>query len=127
MNPFSRFLSQFLRPDDDIQLFIAHWDRLEALVVQVYKRQQVTVEQATAFAESWPWLRQQYGSWQTRLAPYWPEALVGGRPAPQDPFLRLLGADRPESFLDDWEALQYLPAAREALNRYLVASGEGSV
>ena len=121
MNPFSRFLSQFLRPDDDIQLFIAHWDRLEALVVEVYKRQRISAEQAAIFAESWPWLRDHYGRWQARLAPYWPDALVGGQPAPQDPFLRLLGADQLEAFLDDWEALQYLPAAREALNKYLVA------
>ena len=124
MNPFSRFLRQFLRPDHDIQLFIAHWDRLETLVIQVYKEQQVTKAQKTIFAASWPWLRMHYTTWQAELAPYWPDALVGGQPAPQDPFLRLLAADRPEAFLDDWVALQNLPAAREALNRYLVASDE---
>jgi hypothetical protein len=39
----------------------------------------------------------------------------------QDPFLRLLAAEQASDFVGDWEAMQYLPAAREALNLYIQA------
>ena len=123
MNPFSRFLSQFLKGERSIGTFIEHWDLLEAMVVRLYKQKTVSSNDREHFGQSWPWLLENYPQWQGELAPYWPETIVGGQPAPTDPFLRLIEVDRPEAFFNDWEALQYLPAAREALNHYLVAQG----
>ena len=122
MNPFTRFLSQFSRRRNTaLDAFIARWDTLERLVIRVYKEDAVTAEDQRLFDENWPWLLQNYTIWQAALASYWPTTLVGGVPAPQDPFLRLLRVVGPEAFRNDWEAMQYLPAAREALNQMLVA------
>ena len=122
MNPFTRFLAQRSgKKNSRRAAFIAHWDALEQLVIRVYKSDAVTPEDARIFSETWPWLRAHYSTWAAALAPFWPRTVVGGVPAPQDPFLRLINVTGPEAFRNDWEALQYLPAAREAVNQMLLA------
>lgn len=118
-NPFTRFLNQWSgRPD--FTEFISYWDRLEAVVVGVY-RQKTTPEAANAeYEQVWPWLREKYGSWEEALRPYWQHTRVGGQPAQSDPFLMLLGLQSTAAIVGDWSAMQHLPAAREALNQYLV-------
>lgn len=123
MNPFTRFLRQWSRRPELTQL-IDHWDVVEALVVRVYKAGEVTDYDRAAFSATWPWLRAHYDKWARELEPLWRDALVGGEAATTDPFRRLIDVDGPEEFLNDWGAMQHLPAAREALNRLVVQSGE---
>ena len=121
MNPFTKFLSQFLKSaSNDIATFIGHFDQVENLAISVYKRKAIAPKDTKTFENSFRWLQTHYPDWEEQLASYWPPTLVGGKPAPMDPFRRLIYVEGPESFIDDWEALQYLPAAREALNQYLV-------
>lgn len=122
MNPFTRFLSQWSQ-DRDLAALIARWDVVEALAVRVYKARQATAEDEAAYQAARDFLQIHYPAWAERLRPYWQQALVGGRPAQSDPFYRLLAAERAQDFVGDWEALQHLPAAREALNQLLVAGG----
>ncbi len=124
MNPFTQFLAQWSGDDDKgrLQSFLAYWDALERLVVQVY-RQKLTPEAAQAeYARVWPWLRQQYGNWAETLRPYWQQTRAAGVPTATDPFQLLLDIPSPQAILGDWRAMQHLPAAREALNQYLRAS-----
>ena len=122
MNPFSRFLNQWSK-NVSLTTFIAYWDRLERLVVLVH-REKMAPEAANAeFSEVWPWLRREYeANWAAALRPYWQQAKVAGTTSQTDPFALLLALESPEAILDNWRAMQHLPAAREALNRYLQTS-----
>jgi hypothetical protein len=118
-NPFTHFLKQWSRGNQDLELFIAHWDTLEQLVVQVYRGKQTAVAAKPDFERVWPWLRQHYGAWEAALRPYWQQTRAAGAPTQLDPFALILALDSPEAILGDWHLMQHLPAAREALNRYL--------
>lgn len=120
MNLFTSFLRQW-SADDDFDAFVVYWDRLERLTIQVY-RQKITVEAAQSeFTEVWPWLRERYGRWQSSLEPFWRQTTAAGQPTQTDPFLLLLEKQSPAAIPGDWQAMQYLPAAREALNQYVLA------
>lgn len=116
MNLYTRYLADRLR-DRRLQTFIAQWDTLENVVIQVYKSNQVTPADEADYQTVRRWFNKQYRRWEAPLRPHWQQALVGGRPASADPFRRLTRADSAHAFLGDWEAMQNLPAAREALNR----------
>lgn len=120
MNIFTRFLSGGLQ-DGRLEEWISHWDVLEALVVRVYKGKGATAEDEGEYGRIRPWLQENYSQWQVALKPHWQVALVAGKPAKVDPFERLMRAERAADFVGDWEAMQVLPAAREALNRLLLA------
>lgn len=118
MNPFTRFLNQWSH-NQPFSAFIAYWDRLERLTVQVYREKTPVAVAEAEFAEVWPWLRQHYGEWEAVLRPYWPQTKAAGALTQTDPFQLLLEFDSPAAILGDWRAMQHLPAAREALNRCL--------
>lgn len=122
MNPFSRFLSS-KSDDPSFAEFVEYWDALEALVIRVYKRQGATPADLAKHREIRAWLSAHYPIWREGLRPYWREALVAGRPAAHDPFGFLLAVERADGFVDNWPAMQTLPAAREAINRRLTESG----
>lgn len=118
MNPFSRFLSQW-SPNRRLKEFVERWDGLEALAIRVYKQGEARPDDITLFTEIQPWLVAQYPQLQASLYPHWQAALVGGRPAPEDPFVYLLRVESAQGFVGNWEALQFLPAGREAINHLL--------
>ncbi|MBE7530807.1 MAG: hypothetical protein HND44_19525 [Chloroflexi bacterium] len=120
MNPFSSFLRQWLA-DDDFDAFVAYWDRLERLTVQVYREKVPVAAAQPEFAEVWPWLRERYGRWQSTLEPFWRQTTAAGASTQTDPFLLLLQKQSSADIPGDWWAMQHLPAAREALNRYVLA------
>lgn len=118
MNPFSRFLSQRSKDDSFVE-FVTYWDELEMLVIGLY-RQRLSLDAATAdFDRVWRWLRQNYSRFECQLAQFWPETTAAGAPVRSDPFRMLLDLPGPEAIAGNWPAMQHLPAAREAINRYL--------
>ena len=121
MNPFTHFL-RGRRGDDDQAFaeFVAHWDRLEQLTIRVYRDKMTPQEAAAEFAAVWPWLRAAYSRWQPALDPYWRATRAAGAPTTADPFLLLLAKESADDIPGDWRAMQHLPAAREALNQYLL-------
>ena len=123
MNLFTRFLRQWSR-DPDLEKLVEHCDALEALVIRVYKRGEATAADEAEYQALRGWLAANYPAWQPMLRPYWQEASVAGKPAATDPFLRLVAADSARAFVGDWEAMQHLPAAREALNRLILQLGD---
>lgn len=89
-------------------------------MVGVYRRK-IDLDLAVGeFDHVWPWLRQHYPQWADALHPYWQATVAGGRPTQTDPFLLLLEIPGPDHISGYWSAMQHLPAAREAINRYLV-------
>lgn len=120
MNPFTRFLRQWIRDDAGLDQLIEHGDALEALVIRVYKAGEATAADEAQYQTIRRWMQDNYATWQEALRPFWQEAEVAGRPAREDPFLRLTAPDHAAAFADNWEAMQRLPAAREALNRLVI-------
>ena len=118
MNPFTRFLNQWSN-NHSLSDFIAYWDRLEKLVVLVYRQKLTPLAAEPEFEQVWPWLRRVYGEWAEGLRPYWQQTKAAGEITQVDPFLLLLDLETPSAILGDWRAMQHLPAAREALNLFL--------
>lgn len=121
MNIFTRFLTQKQPLNPSLEQFIAHWDQLEALVIRVYKNKQATAADQTLYAELRPWLQTHYPSLTAALQPFWQASKVGGKLEHGDPFVFLFTPAGAEQFINNWAAMQHLPAARETLNSYLVA------
>lgn len=121
MNPFTRFLKQW-SDNHELSDFIAHWDRLEMLTIDVYKDNVDAEAAEKEFDEVWPWLRQHYGRWQPDLEPLWQQTKAAGETTKTDPFQLLLALEEPTAIHGNWRALQHLPAAREALNQLLLQS-----
>ncbi len=119
-NPFTRFLSQWAA-DDSFAAFVAAWDRLERVVVGVYRQKMDATEAGAEYAAVWPGLRQSYPRWEAALRPYWQATRAAGELTHSDPFALLLALDGPAAIPGDWRAMQHLPAAREAINCYLLA------
>lgn len=118
-NPFTRFLRQWSN-NVDFEAFVEKWDELEWLMVQVY-REKLSPQAAQAqFTAVWSWLRQHYGVWEEDLRPFWQATRAAGEPAKVDPFRLLLEIPAPQAILGDWQAMQHLPAAREAINQYIL-------
>lgn len=125
MNPFSKYLSQW-SADRDFNAFVAQWDRLERLVVAIY-RQKIDITAAEAEFESiWPGLRRDYEIWGAALRPLWQATRAGGKATQGDPFQLLLDLQSPAGITGNWLAMQHLPAAREAINRYLLAQSSAT-
>ncbi len=123
-NPFTRFLTQW-SADGRFQQFVAYWDALELLMVQVYRQKMSVAEAQAEYTRVWPWLRQHYGEWAEALRPFWQQTKAAGAPTIADPFQLLLDIPHPQAILGDWRAMQHLPAAREALNQYIRSQEDG--
>lgn len=119
MNLFTRFLKQWSQ-DKDLDLLVDHCDALEALVVRVYKQGEASAADEAEYHALRAWLLANYPQWEKELQPLWRQARVAGAPAEKDPFRRLIESETAADFVGDWEAMQYLPAAREALNRLVL-------
>ena len=118
-NPVTRSLLQRLN-DPQLSEFVARWDALEALVIRAFRGQVVTPGDEAEHNRVRTWLAQAYPRWQMALQPHWQQATIAGRAVSKDPFAHILAIERARDFVGDWSAMQTLPAAREALNRYLV-------
>lgn len=119
MNPFTKYLSQWSR-NRKLKEFVAYWDELELIMVQVHRQKMDLATAEPIFARVWPWLRQHYGDWQRDLRPFWEATKAAGEQTQTDPFQLLLDLEQADDIVDNWSAIQHLPAAREALNRFLL-------
>lgn len=122
-NPFTFFLRQWNR-NPDLDEFVSYWDGLEHVMVGVYRKKMTLTEAEPEFRRVWPWLRREYGAWREILRPYWQQTKAAGVPTQTDPFQLLLAIQTPQEISGDWRAMQHLPAAREALNQYILSQVE---
>jgi hypothetical protein len=119
MNPFTQSLLKQVK-DRALVEFVTQWDALEALVIHVYKGGVATSQDEAEHARLRGRLRRDHSRWQVALGSYWPRTRAGGEPMQEDPFVRLLAVARAADFVDNWAAMQVLPAARESLNMWLM-------
>ncbi len=118
MNPATGTLIQRI-DDRQLRRFVHDWDDFEALVIRVYRAGEPTNSDARELVYLRRRLRRAYVSWQAPLRPHWPEALE------LDPFRKLLEIEAADALVDNWEAMQTLPHARQAINQFLLARLEG--
>jgi hypothetical protein len=118
-NPVTRSLIQQLH-DPSLTEFVAYWDALEALVIRVFRTGEAKPGDEAEYRHVRTFLSQSYPQWERALGAYWPLAKVAGGQARGDPFARLIATATVRKFVGDWTAMQALPAAREALNRFLM-------
>lgn len=125
MNPVTATL---IRQVDDKKIvrFVEQWDELEALVIRVYKTARATPDDLKLYARLKPALLKQLDRYGAALDAYWPEATVGGKPAARSPFDVLMGHSTAADFVGNWPAMQHLPAARQAINEWLLDKLRGT-
>lgn len=119
MNPFTQSLLRHLQ-DRELAEFATSWDSLEGLVIRVFKDKAALEEDQAEFQRIRAWLLEHYPRWQVALQPYWQATRVAGEFAREDPFAFLLSVTEAAAFVNHKRALVTLPAAREALNQFLV-------
>lgn len=128
-NPYTAHLLAQLPPGGDdaaLAAFVADWDRLETLVIRVFRAGAAGAEDAAEWAELRASLAAPLDAFAADLARHWPLTSVAGEPCAVDPFRALVDVPTAETFVANWGAMQTLPAAREAMNRWLVAmAGSG--
>lgn len=134
VNPVSRALLGRLSPgaaQAERAAFVARWDRVEALVVAVYRADEAAAEDEAVYVDLRGWFADAYPRCAPDLEAHWRAVRAGdgdGHPA-DDPFVALLARPSAASFAGDWDAMRLLPAAREAVNRWLlseVGDGDGA-
>src|SRR5687767_2796943 len=118
-NPFTESLIRQIK-NDSIVRFVSYWDRLEALVIRVYKGKDATADDEREWSQIRVWLQKEVPGMKDVLYPFWQGATIGGEPAREDPFERLINFGQARDFIGNWAAMQTLPAARQALNQWLV-------
>ena len=123
-NPYTNFLRRMQgNREAALATFVAWWDGVEAIVVDVNKRRSATDEERAAYAEARAALLADYDSvWAARFAPHWPLTKEAGAMTPSDPFPRILAAATADDFVRNRRAMQALAAARETINRYVLAA-----
>lgn len=119
MNPFTQSLLQRITNPALVE-FVTRWDELEFLVIRVFKGSAASGSDEQKYCELRAWLEQAYPLWERDLEPYWRAAKIGGEPAAGDPFRVLLQVQEAADIVGNWRAMQTLPAAREALNHFLL-------
>ena len=120
MNPVTRALLKDLG-DGKLDAFAEDWDSLESLVVEVYKQKSVSFEQREEFLRLRERLLERYAPLSEELGLFWPHTKIRGELLTSDPFAGLIQSEAAQDFVDNWEAMRALPAAREALNHMLMA------
>jgi hypothetical protein len=128
-NPFTRSITALLRcrnTDTQVLLeFVRNWDALESLVIRACRGKTALDADRAEHARIAPWLRENYPKVCDALEPRWRASRVGTEAPSRDPFAALLAVESADAFVDNWEAMRQLPAAREALNQLVVdESGE---
>lgn len=118
MNPATAPLLERVK-DRSLRRFVHDWDELEALVVRVYRSGSPSESDAREFTYLRRRLRRAYQRWEAALRPHWPEHLE------HDPFRHILNLPEAASLVENWEAMQTLPHARQAINQLLLGLLEG--
>lgn len=119
MNPITRQLLARIT-DHRLMRFVEAWDVLEALVIRTYKSGQTAPDDAQTYRRIRRRLSRLLPYYAPALEPYWRQTTINGQPVTDDPFAALLAPDAAPAFVGDWDSLQRLPAAREALNGWLL-------
>ena len=123
MNPVTQGLLKKLK-DPELDAFATDWDALNDLIIEIYQQKSASFQQQEFFFELQSRLQSSYPALSDSLSPFWRKAKIKGEVVRQDPFLTLIEKSSAKEFLENWDAMKTLPAAREALNEMLIAKIE---
>lgn len=108
------------RGPKSLQRFVSDWGELESLCIATFKAERFSAQDA----QSWSVLRKRitraYGKFEHDLRPYWAAVKVEGQIVQEDPFRRILSVEALSDVVGNWSLMQQLPAAREALNHFIL-------
>ena len=119
MNPVTQHLLAHI-DDRRIRDFVEAWDALEALMIRVYKNGQADRDDEHTYRRIRRTLRRLLPRYTDALEPYWQQTTINGEAVTTDPFAALISPEDAAAFVEDWDMMQRLPAAREALNGWLL-------
>jgi hypothetical protein len=119
MNPVTQGLLRELN-DPKLDAFARDWGELEVLVVEIYKQKSLSFAQQEEFFELQERLRPSYSSLAPQLEAFWRKTGIKGELVTSDPFLAVLEKLSAKDFVENWDAMKTLPAAREAFNQLLM-------
>lgn len=119
MNPVTQGLLKQLN-DPALSAFAQDWDTVTELVIEIYQQKSLTVEQQARFFEAQEHLQAAYPALASQLEPYWRSARIKGELVVGDPFLAVFSKPSAKEFVENWDVMRTLPAAREALNMLLM-------
>ena len=119
MNPVTQGLLRKLN-DPALNSFVQDWDGLNDLIIEIFQQKSLSFEQQELFFELQGRLRGSYPDLAMDVEPFWRRAKISGETIKTDPFLVLIDRKSAKEFIEDWDAMRTLPAAREALNEMLL-------
>lgn len=119
MNPVTQALLRDLN-DKSLAAFVEDWDGFNDLVIEIYQQKSLTFDQQERFFELQQRLRAAYPAYAAELAPHWRTARIKGELLVGDPFVAIIEKQSAKDFVENWDAMRTLPAAREALNNMLM-------
>jgi hypothetical protein len=120
MNPVTQTLVDQLQ-DAALIEWVEAWDKIEQVVIRVFRSQAVSRRDEQDFIATKRWLIKRQPDYATALDPYWRAALIkGSGPATHDPFESLLAIEQARDFVGNFEAMKLLPAVRQSINEWLL-------
>jgi hypothetical protein len=128
MNPYTRSLLVNIQYPE-LERFVGLWDAFESLAIEVYRRGDCTQDDSRDYRRLAADLRSTYPDWEEALAPYWQASRIKGEGEIRNPFTALLEIEECSLWISNQGSLKLLPAAREAINRFLLslrADGPGA-
>ena len=108
--------------EKEIEAFIANWEILEELVEEVYYKGEVEPTDRHLFGSLKMAIKRYYSQLSDELRPFWMQVKIAGQLLRNDPFAELLDTPGLSAFLTNWDRMQMVPAAREALNLMRVSN-----
>lgn len=123
MNPVTQALLKELK-DPELNNFVGDWDTLNDLIIEIFKQKSTTFEQQETYFQVQEKLQTSYAKLKEQLEPFWRASRVKDGLSVGDPFAALIEKRSAKEFVENWDAMRTLPAAREALNQMLMAKIE---
>jgi hypothetical protein len=108
--------------EKNIEALIANWEIFEELVEEVYSKGEVEPTDRHLFGSLKLAIQRYYLQLADELRPFWMQVKIAGQLLKNDPFAELLDTPGLSAFLTNWDRMQMVPAAREALNLLLVSN-----
>lgn len=118
-NPVTQQLIEQIN-DKQLAKFVEAFDVLEVLIIQIFKSKQADRQDRKLYRKAQKQLNKHYPRWQPALLNYWPNTTINNEPITEDPFLKLVSLNDAINFIDNWEMMQTIPPARQALNEWLL-------
>jgi hypothetical protein len=118
MNPYTQTLiAQIDEPE--LEQFTRLWDALEASAIEIYRSGRCLPDEAADYKSLLEELNSAYPTWERALEPNWKASRIKGESDNRDPFAPLLNMKACSDWVENQDMFRLLPAAREAINRYL--------